>query len=163
ELVDAASGQQAWSMRFDRNPQDVFAVQDEIAVAVAQALELRLDADASQQLVRHGTRNLAAWLAYQQARALLATRKIADIDRAQQRLADAIRLDPAFSAAYVALAEAHIAAAFFQHSEFWFGEDPDLSPAQKSEVASLLARALTLDPNNGEAYLIRAWQSEDDA
>ena len=50
QLIDARTGSDVWSMRFDRPPGDVFAVQDEIAVQVARALELSLDANATDRL-----------------------------------------------------------------------------------------------------------------
>ena len=60
-------------MRFDRRPGDVFAIQDEIAVQVTQALELSLDPEAKERMTGQGTTNLQAYLAFLQGRALLAT------------------------------------------------------------------------------------------
>ena len=64
QLIDARTGSDVWSMRFDRPPGDVFAVQDEIAMQVARALELSLDANATDRLTGQGTSNLDAYLAY---------------------------------------------------------------------------------------------------
>jgi len=60
-----------------------------------------------------GTENLEAWLAYQQGRALAGTRKLTDLDIAQQRFAEATRLDPSFALAYVARAEARAVRSIF--------------------------------------------------
>ena len=102
-LVDAESGASVWSMQFDRAPQDVFAVQDEIAIEVARAMQLTLDAgtDAAASLRRGATRSYEAYLAFLRGRALLANVRVADLPTAIDSLSAAIRHDPDFAAAYV--------------------------------------------------------------
>jgi tetratricopeptide (TPR) repeat protein len=148
-------------MQFDRTPQDLFAVQDEIAIDVARALMLSIDTKASQKLANRGTNHVEAWLAYLQGRALLQTRKAADLERAKERLTEAIRLDPSFASGYVALAEAHLLEEYFRYPEFWFLKGALMSPEGRAEIEQLLARALSLDESNGEAYLVRAWLQQD--
>ena len=74
-LIDTETGADIWSMRFDRLPGDIFAVQDEIAMQVTQALELSLDARAKDRLTGQGTQNLQAYLAFLQGRSLLANNR----------------------------------------------------------------------------------------
>lgn len=162
QLVDSQNGAQLWSMRFDRAPSDVFAVQDEIAVEVARALELTLDKRAIRRLTGRGTKNVDAHLAYLQGLSMLTSRKIEDLQRAKERFTEAIRLDPSFADPRVSLAEAHVLEAYFPLSEFWFTSKPNLSPAIRSEVDRLLSTALKLDPRNGQAYVVRAWATEGD-
>jgi adenylate cyclase len=162
QLVDATTGGHVWSIQLDRNPRDIFAIQDEIAQAVTQALQLSLKAQADAGANAHRTRSIEAWLAFQQGRALLATRKISDLETAKERFAEAIRWDPNFAEAYIGKAEAYVSEGFVPQSEFWLGTYATLSAADKEEVARLLGRALALDPHNGGAYLVRAWQEEDD-
>jgi TolB-like protein/Tfp pilus assembly protein PilF len=151
-LVDARTGADVWSMRFDRRPSDVFNVQDEIALQVTQALELTLDADARQRMRGQGTDNLDAYLALVQARTLLAADRVADAASAMELLQRAIDLDPAFAAAYVALAEAGLFLA-----EYDVTEDRQERFEQALEQGDvLIARALQIDADNGEAYLVRA-------
>ena len=80
-------------MRFDRLPGDIFAVQDEIAMQVTQALELSLDARAKDRLTGQGTQNLQAYLAYLQGRSLLANNRVVDTKEAigQLRTSDQAR------------------------------------------------------------------------
>lgn len=162
QLIDAKTGGHVWSIRLDREPQDIFAVQDEIAQAVAKALQLSLQASADAG-VSHQTQSVEAWLAFQQGRALVATRKISELERAKERFKDAVRIDPGFAAAYVGLAEAIIAEGFVAPSEFWITSVPKLSAADKTEVERLLEHALELDPSSGDAYLVRAWLEDDDS
>lgn len=156
QLIDATTGRHVWSKRYDRMTQDVFAMQDEIAVEVATALESHL-ADGVRGMAPTGTQNLEAWLAYQQGRDSASTRRKTDLLRAQERFAAAIREDPEFAAAYVRLAEARILLAFNDLSESWFINSPQLEDADRVEIETLLARAVELDPNDGDAYIVRAW------
>ncbi|HEY4972545.1 MAG TPA: hypothetical protein VII41_02990, partial [Steroidobacteraceae bacterium] len=160
ELVDADTNLQVWSARFDRKLTDIFAVQDEIALAVARALEVNVGIGARETLAGRGTQNLDAWLAYEQGRALLATRKLADLQSATTRFSDAIRQDPSFAAAYVSQAEARLLIAFFQGSDTWFAAGPQLAPADRTDIERLLAQALKLEPGNGDAYIVHAWLHE---
>ena len=95
-------------MRFDRKPDNVFAVQDEIAQEVARALGVSLDPATSQRLAGHGTRNLDAYLAYVKGQALMSSRKITEGEQAVKSLSAAISIDPQFAAAYAALADAQL-------------------------------------------------------
>ncbi len=163
QLIDASTGNQVWSIRLDRTPRDIFSVQDEIARAVAEALQLSLSAQGGALPGPHRTPNIEAWLAFQQGRALIGTRKMTDLKTAKERFAEALRIDPNFAAAYVGMAEAYVTEAYVAQSEFWLGTRPALSRSDKDLVTHLLTRALQLDPQNGDAYLIRAWQEVEDA
>ena len=111
QLIDATTGLQLWSIRFDRAPEDVFAMEDEIAVAVAKALALSVDADTRGRLTRQGTTDFDAYLAFLQGRALLSSGSVQDARLAIGQFERAIAGDAEFAAAYVALAEAQVFAA----------------------------------------------------
>jgi len=160
QLIDSETGNQVWSIRFDRTLEDIFAVQDEIATRVAGRLTSSVAVSSAKQLT-HGTEKLDAWLPYVQGRALLNTRRLADLEQAKERFAESIRVDPAFASAYVSLAEAHLMSAYFPLSEFWFVNGPKMPEAEQARIEELLAKALTLDPKNGEAYLLRGWLERD--
>ncbi len=152
QLIDSQTGSHVWSIRFDRTPQDIFAVQDEIATQVARALASSV-ADAGTPDA-WGAEKLDAWLPYVQGRALLTTRRLPDLEQAKARFAEAIRVDPSFASAYVGLAEAKILSARFPRTEWW-GFGPPI--AEQAGIEELIARALALDPTNGDAYLLRAF------
>jgi TolB-like protein/DNA-binding winged helix-turn-helix (wHTH) protein len=106
QLIDSATGGHVWSLRFDRKPDSVFAMQDEIAQEVARALGVSLDPATTKRLAGQGTTNLDAYLAYAKARILLSSRKVADADLAIESLSRAIEIDLGYAAAYAALADA---------------------------------------------------------
>ena len=152
QLIDTQTGADVWSMRFDRPPGDIFDIQDEIAVQVAQALELALDEDAMERMTGQGTTNLNAYLEFLQGRALLANSRVVDAKEAIQSLEQPVKLDPGFAAAYVNLARAGLFVA-----EFEVTEDRQV----RFETAlrrgqTLVEKALALDPENGDAHLQRA-------
>lgn len=152
QLVDAASGAQLWSLQFERGTRDVFAVQDEIAAKVAQALELGIDAGQGARLAGPAPANFDAYFEFLQARALLVNDRVADLPAARGYLERAIRLDGEFADAMVDLAGVELRLAEFDH-----GADRGQGMAAATQRASaLIERALTLDPRNGRAWLQRA-------
>ena len=154
-LVDAESGASVWSMQFDRAPNDVFAMQDEIAIEVARAMQLTLDAgtDAVASLRQAATTSYEAYLAFLRGRALLANSRVADLPAAIETLSAAVRHDPGFAAAYVLLARAQVSLA---------GQKPAADPAANFTQAverglAMLDKAIALDPKSGEAYVERGY------
>ena len=122
-LVDAEMGYQVWSQRFDRDLTDIFAVQDEIALAVAAATRAALQrkrgnrslpaAAATSPLIRRlPPRNLDAYEAFLKGR-YLTHQKFVVMGEARDCFRRAIALDPAFAPAYAALAENYGACALY--------------------------------------------------
>lgn len=148
QLIDAATGGHIWSLRFDREIGDIFAVEDEIAHGVAQALEVSLR-EAVHPYARYG---IDAYLAFMQGRALVAGRRVADAESAIERFTRAIEIAPTFAAAHAALADAHLHLAQITDERC---SSPQTKVAHR-EAEPVLARALELDPSLGEAYVLRA-------
>jgi TolB-like protein len=153
QLTDARTGAQVWSLQFDRNPADVFAVQDDIALKVAQALELGLDPALKARLSGQGTTNFDAYFEVLQARDLLADARIADMQPAADHLTQAIRLDSRYAAAYVELAGATLRRAEFDSA----GNRRAQFDAAVLRATDLIEQALAIDPGYGPAYLQRAY------
>lgn len=101
QLIDASSGFHLWSNRFDREAKDLFAVQDEIAQAIAGALKLKLER-APEQSARSGTENVQSHDAYLKA---LEAHQQNDLPQALALIDRAIALDPKFAAAYARKAQ----------------------------------------------------------
>jgi TolB-like protein/DNA-binding winged helix-turn-helix (wHTH) protein/Tfp pilus assembly protein PilF len=153
QLIDTRTGAHVWSIRFDKPSGDIFAMQDDIAAQVAKALQLSVSADTATRMAGQGTTRFEAYLAYLQGRALLATGRVGDGQRAIPKFEEAQRLDPRFAAAIVSRAEAELFAAEFG--------DVD-GRAQRFESAArhatdAIERALALDPRFGPAYLLRGY------
>ncbi len=153
QLVDATSGGHVWSMQFDKTPDDIFALQDEIALRVARALQVSLDAGATEQLASSNTTNFDAYLEYLQASSLLATWQLADTQAAIQRAAKAVELDPRFAAAYVLLTKAKVRFAEFNVT----ADRPQRLASALQEGQQLLQQALALNPRDSRAYVQRAY------
>jgi eukaryotic-like serine/threonine-protein kinase len=111
QLVDAANGYHLWSERFDKSMTDVFAVQDEIAAAIVDTLELRL-APRRKTGTRH-TPPVEAYHAHLKSRYHFAKLTPERLARSQAYAEEAIALDPEYPAAQSGLAECFIQAAIY--------------------------------------------------
>jgi TolB-like protein/DNA-binding winged helix-turn-helix (wHTH) protein/Tfp pilus assembly protein PilF len=106
QLVDATDGSQLWAQTYDRGVGDVFAIQKEVADAVAGTLKLTLT-PASVARSAGGTRNIEAYEAYLSARAAINNGGSTQAREAIDLLEQAVGLDPDFALAWSALAEAY--------------------------------------------------------
>ena len=109
QLVRASDGFHLWSQTYDRNPEDVIAIQEEIAINIATALETAMDPEALARMVSSGTNSVAAFNAYLQGLAYgastLSTGDTYTFLGARDSFERAIELDPKFSLAYWKLAD----------------------------------------------------------
>ena len=103
QLTDVASGYQLWSERFDRELEDVFAVQDEIAAGVVEAVESRLAPGERTILARPQARNLEAYRSYLLGQHLRYAKE--DHGGAVRAFQKAVRLDPTHAPSWTGLAE----------------------------------------------------------
>jgi tetratricopeptide (TPR) repeat protein len=131
------------SMTFDRALVDVFAIQDEIATQVVNALKLTLLGGELARLNRQSTANLDAYDAYLLGRQKMARRTSVALQEAVEHYSQAIRLDAQYALAYVGLADAY---ALLQR----YGALSDREVLAKARPA--VERALELDDQLGEAY-----------
>ena len=105
QLIKVSDGFHLWSQTFDRKVADIFAVQEQIARHIVEALSVQLlPADAS-RLNRQGTHNFAAYDFYLRGRQLLNKEKETEQRAAVELFREAIRLDPAFAHAHAGLAD----------------------------------------------------------
>ena len=139
QLVNAADGFQLWSERYDRTMDDVFAIQDEIAMAIAEKLKVTLTAGRDETLVRRAT-NLEAYELYLKGRAMFNRREMGP---AMGCLQQAIALDPAYAPPQATLAAALALLGFY-------GFSPAYEAMPRARQAA--QRAVRLDPTLGEAH-----------
>ncbi|HMB72436.1 MAG TPA: hypothetical protein VKQ06_02620, partial [Gammaproteobacteria bacterium] len=149
QLIDAASNESLWAETFTRELTGIFVIQDEIAMRVAEALQLTLLGAPGQGLSR--TENAAAHDAYLLGLSHVAKFVSADVLRAIESFERAIELDPQFAAAYAMLAHSYNIA-----SRFDFVDDDDAAAAARAAVD----RALELDPLLARAYYERSQLSD---
>ena len=142
QLISVEDGYHLWSDRYDRSLDDVFAVEDEIARAVAVALRTRIGAPAAAQVPTH---DIVAYEAYVKARQAASTWTRPSFDRALELYGLAVARDPNFAAAHAGLAELY---SLMDHA-------PHLTSLPSSETYRLsieeAQKALAIDPDSSEA------------
>src|SRR5947208_16471189 len=106
ELVNAADGIQLWTRTFDRELKDIFAVQEEIAKAVAESLKVTLLGSQDRPAQRGAPSNVEAHNAYLQGHFLFLRRNLEDYRKAVGYFDQAIRLDLDYALAYAERSEA---------------------------------------------------------
>ena len=146
QLIQSGTGLAVWAERFDRQMEDVFEVQDEIARAIAGALRIKLSPHEARAIASKPTENLQAYDCYLRARAFARRVTRTDLDFALQMYERAIELDPGFAVAYAGLA--NVCGLYFEWHE------RDARWIDKGTHAS--ERALELAPNLPEALAARA-------
>jgi TolB-like protein/Flp pilus assembly protein TadD len=152
QLIDARTDAHLWAQTYDRDLADVFAIQSEIAKAIAEQLQAKLSPNEKAAIENPPTTDLAAFDLYTRAKTLLLSLGLTLNDR--QKLQQAIELlnqavgrDPAFFEAYYQLVYAH------GYAYALFG---DHTPARLALTEAALQAATRLRPDAGETHLARA-------
>jgi TolB-like protein/cytochrome c-type biogenesis protein CcmH/NrfG len=103
QLIDARTDKHVWAKSYDRDVTDIFAIQGELAQAIAEALKAVLSPEAKALLARRPTENSAAYDDYVKARQLRDSSSFGDTSSSVALLEDAVRLDPGFAQAWAEL------------------------------------------------------------
>jgi len=143
QLISAETEAHLWSSHYDKNLDDIFAVQSEIAEKVAGELRTQLLDSEKKTLEKKPTENVEAYTCFLQGRELYRQETETSTRQAISLFEKAIELDPKFTKAYVGIAECH---QFLATSGY---EPWDVS---FSAVKTLLEHAINLDPNSPEAH-----------
>jgi TolB-like protein/Tfp pilus assembly protein PilF len=141
QLVSTADGYHLWSERYEREMKDVFAIQEEIAQAIAKRLKITFPWG-GKALVKISTPNLEAYQSYLKAQALLYKRGSA-IPRALTCCRRAVELDPNYALAWATLANCYTLLC-------WYGAAAPQEFMPKATEAA--RRAVALDPSLAEAH-----------
>ena len=112
QLIDARTDAHVWGKAYDRDVTDIFAIQGELAEAIAGALQSVISPETKALIVQRPTENSEAYDDYLKARKIHDSLEIGGYEKINTLLEDAVRLDPKFAAAWAALAS-HRANAFF--------------------------------------------------
>jgi adenylate cyclase len=143
QLIDAATEGHLWAQNYDRQLEDVFAIQSEIAEKVAGELRVRLVDSEKRTLEKKPTENTEAYTCFLRGKELFREETEASLRQALVLFEKAVELDPRFARAYVSVAECHQQLAVAGYEPF----DVSLSIVKTS-----LERAIDLDPNLPEAH-----------
>jgi eukaryotic-like serine/threonine-protein kinase len=143
QLIEAATGSHRWSERYDRHMGDVFAIQDEIAHAIAATLQVKLTGGSIQ---RRYTPGLPAYEAYLRARYHWAKGTPESLARCKEYCEQAIALDPKFALAHIGLADHYL----FLATGVGVVPAHDAMPAARAAAQ----RALDIDPSLPDAHAV---------
>jgi TolB-like protein/Tfp pilus assembly protein PilF len=153
QLIDARTDAHLWAQTYDRDLADVFAIQSEIAKAIAYQLQAKLSPNEKKAIEQPPTTDLAAFDLYSRAKSLLLTAGFSataepDLRKAIELLDEAVKRDPSFFDAYCQLAYAH---------EYLYGITGfDHTPARLALAEAAVQAATRLRPDAGETHLARA-------
>jgi len=147
ELVNAADGIQLWTRTFDRELKDIFAVQEEIARAVAESLKVTLLGSQDRPAQRGTPSNVEAHNAYLQGQFHFQRRNLEDYRKAVGFFDQAIRLDPDYALAYAERSESwtFIGDLTAEHEPAW------------SKARSDAEKAVAVAPDLAEAHAALGW------
>jgi serine/threonine protein kinase len=144
ELTDTSNGFQLWADSYDRQIDDVFAVQDEIARTIIDALQVQLSVSEQSTMLRKYKANAKAYEEYLRGRFWLAKRTREGTERSISHFENAIRIDAAYAIAYTDLAICYYALANYA----WL----DTTTASKKAL-ECVTKAQKLEPNLDGVHL----------
>jgi non-specific serine/threonine protein kinase len=147
QLVDTKTEFPLWSERYDREMQDVFEVQDEIARKIAEALRVTLTPQEQQALAQKVTQNLQAYDQYLRGKSFTRRLTRQDLEFALQMFESAVALDPQFAMAHAAIA--YVCALYHFHFEN--------SPAWMERAEAAAERAGALGKDSPEIEVAQGW------
>jgi TolB-like protein/Tfp pilus assembly protein PilF len=146
QLINVADGYQLWSERYDREMEDVFAIQDDISQAIVKALRVILSEGEKKQIEKARAGNVEAYEFYLRGRQHFHQLRRSGLESARLMFNKAIEIDPTY-----ALAHAGVADCYSQLYTYYDAREFNL---RQAEAAS--QRALELEPDLAEAHLSRA-------
>jgi TolB-like protein/Tfp pilus assembly protein PilF len=143
QLIHVEDDYHIWSERYDRELDDVFAIQDEITQAIVKALKVKLFGEEKESLVKRHTDNPEAHSLYLKGRYFWNKRTEDDLNKAISYFKEAIELDPEFTVAFVGLADSY-------NLLPWYSSIPlkEIHPKAREAVE----KALELDETLAEAH-----------
>src|SRR3990167_4458147 len=145
QLVNVADGYHLWSERYDREMEDVFAIQDEISQAIVTALQVILSEDEKKQIEKPRSVNVEAYDYFLRGRQHFHQLRRSSLESARLMFNKAIEVDPSYALAHAGVADCYsLLYTYFDAREF---------NLRQADAAS--SRALELQPDLAEAHLAR--------
>ena len=139
QLIDALKGHHLWAETYDRNIEDLFAVQEEITVKVITELREKITGSAQIRFAEPCSENLEAYLKYLQANELTERFNKTDNAKAKRLAEEAVALDPEYACAYSLLGMIH-------RMDVYFGSTS--SPARSLATArEMVDKAMEINPS----------------
>ena len=139
QLINVATDEHVWAKSYDRDLNDIFAIQSELSQAIATALAAALSPQERERIDSRPTTNLAAYDLFLKARAWdLGYDLVSSAEQAEQWLQEAVRLDPSYAQAWALLSSVNAATYFAS----------DRTPERLARIQSMLETAVKLAPDD---------------
>jgi TolB-like protein len=148
QLIKVDDGSHIWSERYDRDMKDVFAIQDEISLAIVDNLKVMLLGKEKTAILKRHTGDLDAYKFYLQGRQARQRKDLEGFNHALEYLEKSIALDSKFALAYAEIAFTYVLMAWF----CWVIRNDEL----REKIVYYANKALTLDEHASEAYVALA-------
>jgi len=145
QLVETRTRTSVWAERYDRQMEDVFAIQDEIAQSIASALKVKLTETEKQAIAKAPTADVKAYDYYLRGRQFFYQFRRRGYDFARQMFTRAIEIDPGYARAYAGVADS-----YSYLYMYWDASEDNLAAADDAS-----RKALLLDPGLAEAHVSR--------
>ena len=142
-LIDSTTGFQVWADDFTGQMKDVFSLQEQAAMKIAQALNLRLTPQEQKAIEQRYTQNPEAYQAFLIGRALLLVETPEKLESARKSFQHALILDPNYAPALAGLS----------HVEGLYYRDLDSNPSHLQRAEEYAKRAISIDPQLAEAHI----------
>lgn len=143
QLINVADGYHMWSERYDRDMDDIFAIQDEISLAIVDNLKVKLLKGEKTKIIKRHTENKEAYNLYLKGRYFWNRRHEGDMMKAIECYQQALAKDPTYALPYVGIADV------FNVFGLWSFIDPKEA---FSKAKGAVSKALELDDTLGDAY-----------
>ena len=149
QLVDASTGDQLWTQRYDRQLHDIFALQDEILQSLVATLNLQLTVLQRGWFLPQRTKNLEAYDYFLHGFESFYLGLTPDgLAKGRKMFEKSVELDPGYANAYGAMALSYLVGYIFQF---------DRDPGVLDHAAELVEKAIALDDSDSDAYAVRGW------
>src|SRR5437899_5837079 len=155
QLIDARTDKHLWARTYDRELADVFAIETEVAQAIANELQAKLSTSEKAAIEEKPTQDLVAYEFYARAVSLIYNVQVPPVDAPEKSLSEAVDLlnkavarDPNFLLAYCQQAFAH---------DLVYADEIDHTPARLALAQSAIDSAFRMRPDSGETHLALGW------
>ncbi len=142
-LIDSTTGFQVWADDFTGQMKDVFSLQEQTALKIAQALNLNLSPQETKAIQQRYTQNPQAYEAFLLGRGLLEVETAERFEAARKNFEEALKFDPNYALALAGLS----------HVESLYYRDLDSNPVHLQRAEEYARRAVAIDPNLAEAHV----------
>ncbi|MFN2421351.1 MAG: adenylate/guanylate cyclase domain-containing protein [Gemmatimonadota bacterium] len=143
QLIDARTDKHLWAERYDRNLEDIFEIQTDVAERIVEALKMRLTPREKARIAERPTESVEAYEEYLKGRYFLPKRTAEALRQAIEHFRQAVDADPSFAQAWAGLADGYALLPSYSNAP---------TAESCSEARAAAERALALDPGLGEAH-----------